>query len=83
MNRIVCAVLIALLTVSCTSDAETEVGRDGSFIKYANGVVYDKKTGLEWYTGPDKETNWNRAKQWAERLQVANGGWPVAYNKGT
>ena len=75
MNRIVCAVLIALLAVSCTSDAETEVGRDGSFIKYANGVVYDNKTDLEWYAGPDKETNWNMAKQWAERLQVAGGGW--------
>ncbi|MEE8429706.1 MAG: DUF1566 domain-containing protein [Candidatus Desulfatibia sp.] len=75
MNRIVCAVLIALLAVSCTSDAETEAGRDATFIKYANGVIYDKKTGLEWYTGPDKETNWNGAKQWVERLQVAGGGW--------
>jgi len=36
-----------------TPDLNTKVvGRDGSFIKYANGVVYDKKTGLEWYAGP-------------------------------
>lgn len=51
------------------------VGRDGSFIKYANGVVYDKKTGLEWYAGPDKNINWNRATKWVKRLQVAGGGW--------
>jgi hypothetical protein len=48
---------------------------DGSFVKYANGVVYDKNTGLEWYAGPDKDTNWNRAKQWVKRQQVAGGGW--------
>ncbi len=75
MKRIVCAVLIALLAVSCTSDTETEVGRDGSFIKYSNGVVYDKNTGLEWFAGPDKETNWNRAKSWVENLTVVGGGW--------
>jgi len=64
-----------LLTVSCASDAEIEVDRDGRFIKYPNGVVCDNKTGLEWYAGPDKETNWKRAEQWAKRLQVAGGGW--------
>ena len=51
------------------------VSREGSFIKYASGVVYDKNTGLEWYAGPDRATDWNQAKRWAERLQVAGGGW--------
>jgi uncharacterized protein DUF1566 len=48
---------------------------DGAFIAYANGVVYDKITGLEWYAGPDKDTNWHEAKRWVESLNIAGGGW--------
>jgi hypothetical protein len=52
-----------------------EVERDRSFVKYANGVVYDKNTSLEWYAGPDKNTSWYDAKGWVESLNVAGGGW--------
>ncbi len=51
------------------------VGRDGNYIKYDNGVVYDKNTGFEWYAGSDKNTNWYDAKKWVENLTVAGGGW--------
>ncbi|MGD8770617.1 MAG: DUF1566 domain-containing protein, partial [Desulfobacterales bacterium] len=51
------------------------VDRDNSFIKYANGVVYDKNTGLEWFAGPDKNTSWKQAKIWVENLEFAGGGW--------
>jgi hypothetical protein len=67
-----------------------EAGRDGTFIAYATGVVYDKKTGLEWYAGPDRNTTWNEAKAWVESLEVAGSGWRMPtreelrtlYNKG-
>ena len=39
------------------------------------GVITDTKTGLQWYVGPDRDTNWNEAKSWAENLTVAGGGW--------
>ena len=55
--------------------------RDGTFMAYANGVVYDKTTGLEWYAGPDKSTNWNEAKTWIENLKVAGGGWRMPTRK--
>jgi len=55
--------------------AKKEVGRDGTVIAYATGVVYDKKTGLEWVAGPDRDTTWNKAKRWVENLNVAGGGW--------
>lgn len=29
------------------------IERDGTFIKYSNGVVYDKKWNFEWFTGPN------------------------------
>ena len=47
----------------------------GRLVAYANGVVYDKRTGLEWIAGPDIETTWRKAKRWVESLQVAGGGW--------
>lgn len=46
-----------------------------AYIAYANGVVYDKNTGLEWYVGPDRDTTWNEAKAWVVYLDVAGGGW--------
>jgi hypothetical protein len=53
------------------------IGRDGSFIKYTTGVVYDKKTDLEWVAGSDKNTTWYEAKSWVENLNVAGGGWQM------
>ena len=52
-----------------------ETERDGNFVAYDNGVVYDTRTGLEWYAGPDKNTNWKKAKSWVENLDAAGGGW--------
>lgn len=49
--------------------------RDAHYEKYANGIVKDTKTGLEWYAGPDKNTNWNDAKSWVANLSVGGGGW--------
>jgi Caspase domain/Protein of unknown function (DUF1566) len=51
------------------------IARDGSYVKYATGVVYDKNTGLEWYAGPNKDRNWYLAKHWIKNLNVAGGGW--------
>ncbi|MFC1885234.1 ankyrin repeat domain-containing protein [Thermodesulfobacteriota bacterium] len=52
-----------------------EIGRDGTFVAYDNGVVYDTRTDLEWFAGPDKSTNWKKAKSWIENLDAAGGGW--------
>ena len=54
---------------------EKEIASDGTMLAYASGVVFDKKTGLEWFAGPDRDTNWNEAKTWVESLNVAGGGW--------
>ena len=52
-----------------------EVGREGVYIAYANGIVKDTKTGLEWVAGPDKDMTWDEAKAWVESLNVGGGGW--------
>ena len=51
------------------------VKRDRHFEKYDTGVVKDAKTGLEWYAGPNKDTDWNEAKMWVDGLSVDGGGW--------
>jgi hypothetical protein len=40
-----------------------------------NGVVFDTKTGLEWFVGPDKDTRWEEARSWVEHLSIDGGGW--------
>jgi hypothetical protein len=47
------------------------------YIAYANGIVKDTKTGLEWVVGPDGGMAWNEAKAWVESLNVGGGGWRV------
>ena len=49
--------------------------RDGHFIGFANGVVRDTKTGLEWVAGPDKDTDWWSAKIWPKGLTIDGGRW--------
>ena len=67
---------------SSTGDAGARIiGRHGPFIAYANGVVYDKNTGLEWAAGPDRDTDWYDAKKWVESLRVAGGGWRMPARK--
>ena len=48
---------------------------DGIYVVYANGIVKDTKTGLEWKVGPDKNTTWNEARSWVQSLDLDGGGW--------
>lgn len=67
-------VCFLLISISSASD-EKVVAHDGTFSLYENGIVYDKQTGLEWITGPDKDINWNDAQTWVESQRVGGNGW--------
>lgn len=41
----------------------------------ADKVITDTKTSLDWYVGPDRDTNLDQAKDWASSLKEAGGGW--------
>jgi hypothetical protein len=69
------------IPVGFSGSEAKEAGRDGTFIAYATGVVYDKNTGLEWYVGPDVKTSWYKAKSWVENLTVGGGGWRMPTRK--
>jgi len=51
-----------------SSSGSNLTDRDGVYAAYANGVVRDTSTGLEWKAGPDKNMNWNEARSWVESL---------------
>ena len=61
--------------VASIDPKDLETSRDGQFIAYASGVVWDTKTGLEWMAGPDRNTDWKEAEKWVSRLTVSGGGW--------
>jgi hypothetical protein len=38
------------------------------------GIITDSVRGLQWYVGPDEDTNWDQANSWVHSLS-AGGGW--------
>jgi hypothetical protein len=57
------------------SPSSNIIKRDGIYAAYANGIVKDTNTGLEWVVGPDKDTTWDEAKLWVQSLNLDGGGW--------
>jgi hypothetical protein len=69
---------------SVTESADSNAGvisSEGNYTKYSTGIVYDKKTGLEWYAGPDRDMSWYEANSWIKNLDVGGGGWRMPKEK--
>jgi len=62
-------------SVKTSGDNSDIIVRDDRFIMYSNGVVFDTRTRLEWFAGPDEAFLWMKARKWVDRLKVAGGGW--------
>jgi hypothetical protein len=58
------------------------VARDGHYIKYKNGIVYDSKTGLEWVASPKGNLMNDSAKRWVSELTIDGGGWRMPSEDG-
>ena len=54
------------------SSTPNVVKRDGPYVAYANGIVKDTRTGLQWKAGSDRDMNWNEARSWVQSL---GGDW--------
>ena len=53
------------------------VGHECPYVAYANGIIGDTNTGLEWKVGPDKDTTWIEATSWVKSLSLDGGGWSM------
>lgn len=62
-------------TVAIVKKTTGVVNTDGVFQAFDTGIVLDRSTGLEWFSGPDKDINWDNARQWVGKLTVDKGGW--------
>ncbi len=51
------------------------ISKDDSFVKFDNGIIFDTKTNLEWYVGPNKKHSWEEANRWIKKLQIAGNNW--------
>jgi TolB-like protein/Flp pilus assembly protein TadD len=51
------------------------IADDERYVFYENGIIYDKKTKLDWIAGPDTDTGWHEARSWIRNLSVNGGGW--------
>ena len=81
-KRFVSALTIFTLLISVSAflapQAQSKsdvIKKDGDYLLYANGIVKDTKTGLEWKAGPDRDMNWNEARSWVQSLNLDGGGW--------
>lgn len=56
------------------SASEKKSNGSGNF-KSRPANIKDKAVGLEWVSGPDRDTNWQAAKTWVQNLPVDGGDW--------
>jgi hypothetical protein len=75
VQRFLMLVSILLAGDAALADQSDVIGSDGDFVAYANGVVMDTRTGLEWIAGPDVDTSYYQAVEWVRRLTLAGGKW--------
>lgn len=47
----------------------------GRFSRDGQGVITDRKTGLQWYLGPNQDMSCSQSERWVSDLAVAGGGW--------
>lgn len=51
------------------------IARDGRYVAFADAVICDCYSGLEWLPGPDKDMSWEDGCRWVEDLSTGGGGW--------
>lgn len=51
------------------------VARDSRYVAFADKVICDCFSGLEWLAGPDEDMSWEKGRQWAKNLAIGGGGW--------
>jgi hypothetical protein len=65
-------------TVIGINESDKGIYEDNRFTTFKNGIVRDRKKGLEWIAGSDRRINWYMAKKWVYILnekQFKGGNW--------
>jgi hypothetical protein len=51
------------------------IGCTNRFSMSTEGVIMDKRTGLEWLEGPNQGFSYHQAQEWIRKRNIAGGGW--------
>jgi len=66
-----------MASINHAENKPTIIATDGNYVKYSNGVVYDKNNDLEWYAGPDRNMTHTKAQAWLKKLNAKDSGWKL------
>lgn len=66
---------VKLASIAPVDKEPAIIAKEGQYSKYKNGIVYDKKNGLEWVVGPDKNMGGYAAKKWVKNFNLDGDGW--------
>ncbi len=66
---------VQVVSNKALDEAAQIVDKNGRYIKYANGIVYDQKTNLEWYAISERGIGWYQADSWSRGLKLKGGNW--------
>ncbi|MCP3875364.1 MAG: DUF1566 domain-containing protein [Desulfobacteraceae bacterium] len=58
-----------------------ELSTNNQYSKDNNGIVFDKKTRLEWFAGPNKNMAFSKARKWIKDLDINNRDWRLPTKK--
>jgi len=73
--KLLLRIILLIILVSINNQAQALEKERAKLKTLETAVYYDKDTGLEWFVGPDHDTNWKEAKKWVENLNVDSDGW--------
>jgi hypothetical protein len=68
---------VKLASVSPGDKGVAVIAKDGQYVKYSNGIVYDENIGLKWIAGPDKNMGGSAAGSWIKNCNVDGGRWKM------
>jgi hypothetical protein len=68
-------IIIALIILFVFLMSSHLLAQSSRFTVSRDEVITDAKSGLQWFIGPDRDTDWDSAKAWVGSLKVDGGCW--------
>lgn len=75
MRRASWLAVLALAAMVCASIADAGDAKPARFTRTGCGAIFDTRTGLAWYVGPDEPADAHEARAFVDGLTACGGGW--------
>ncbi|MCC6157272.1 MAG: hypothetical protein IT350_04410 [Deltaproteobacteria bacterium] len=81
MRRAPLLAVLGLATIACVSIAAAGEVKPARFSKRGCGAIFDTRTGLAWYLGPDEPVDAHEARAFVDGLTACGGDWRMPMMK--